>query len=823
MRSNAAVSIRELLPRLLGKNVSPYPYQGRVDEFLRQGRNVLISAPTGAGKTWSVLLPFLLSSLEGRRLADRVIYALPMRTLAVNLWDSTRKACERAGLAGTLEDDATSKEILRITIQTGERKEDKFFQGDIIFTTIDQLLSSYLMMPVSLPGRLANINAGALVGSLIVFDEVHLLEPGRSLATVLDLARRFRGLAQFVLMTATLSGRAAQILEAELNAELVAVDEKDLDRMPNQREKQRTWVWVPRALTPEDVIEQHAGGRSIVVCNTVWRAQQVYAGIRELLAKKGLPTMPFLLHSRFLRDDRRSVEDELSSYFGPAASKTDVILVATQAIEVGIDISADILHAEICPANSLLQRAGRCARYEGKRGVGTVRVYELPTSDNGTPQPGPYRELVPLIDATREVIARETWNGTVVGYWDEQALVRRVHEDQEGTLLGNVILNARARAGEVAQAVDTGDRSKIRDLIRDVDSVGVLVHDRPEEVRPADGPEVVSVPRTSLWALSRAFDDGSVQWVAMQPKDTQEMGDLEFSGRHGFTWERVSSMNELRLAPWMIALNPAVASYDKELGLILGRPGGTTPIRYLEREAFGDSRMRCESSEEHARKTVAATSGVLGRSTMAVRMLEKRLSLPVGTVERMALAGAALHDTGKLQVSWQRGITTWQRHKNPNHPILLSGEPLAHSDYVYHEDWQEARSSVYSRPPHAVQGALAISNVLFDDFVAWLADEQLAMDCTAIVCSVIARHHSARAETVESFSLIPSAGGEVEKYLRLIGHEARSPSLVQQPGALVRQDFVDSLIKMERDDTLFPLYGFLVRCLRLADQAATSS
>ncbi|MBI1878235.1 MAG: DEAD/DEAH box helicase [Chloroflexi bacterium] len=38
---------------------TPYPYQEKVGELILSGRNVILQAPTGAGKTAAALLPFL--------------------------------------------------------------------------------------------------------------------------------------------------------------------------------------------------------------------------------------------------------------------------------------------------------------------------------------------------------------------------------------------------------------------------------------------------------------------------------------------------------------------------------------------------------------------------------------------------------------------------------------------------------------------------------------------------------------------------------------------------------------------------------------------
>ena len=96
-----------------------------------------------------------------------------------------------------------------------------FFRSDLVFTTIDQLLSSYVFLPVSLPDRVGNINAGAFIGSLVVFDEIHLLDSSIALGTVIEMLDRLRGICQFVLMTATTSDKAISWLADRLGAAAV--------------------------------------------------------------------------------------------------------------------------------------------------------------------------------------------------------------------------------------------------------------------------------------------------------------------------------------------------------------------------------------------------------------------------------------------------------------------------------------------------------------------------------------------------------------------------------------------------------------------------
>src|SRR5579862_7942662 len=69
----AGVSYRDLFKALTG--FYPYAYQERVEERLLAGDSIILRVPTGAGKTWAAVAPFVYSVIAGQREADRLLYA----------------------------------------------------------------------------------------------------------------------------------------------------------------------------------------------------------------------------------------------------------------------------------------------------------------------------------------------------------------------------------------------------------------------------------------------------------------------------------------------------------------------------------------------------------------------------------------------------------------------------------------------------------------------------------------------------------------------------------------------------------------------------
>lgn len=129
-----------------------------------------------------------------------------------------------------------------------------------------------------------------------------------------------------------------------------------------------------------DIIEEVGKKKKVLVlCNTVKKAQEVY----NILNKKQVEA--YLLHSRFIQQDRERIEEKLLAF---SEEKESIgVWVSTQIVEASLDIDFDFLYTEMCSADSLLQRLGRCFRkrnYDGTSpnvyiydtGNGVGRIYD---------------------------------------------------------------------------------------------------------------------------------------------------------------------------------------------------------------------------------------------------------------------------------------------------------------------------------------------------------------------------------------------------------------------------------------------------------------
>jgi CRISPR-associated endonuclease/helicase Cas3 len=775
--------------------MTPYGrYQLVPAELLLAGHNVILRAPTGSGKTNAALFPFLLSRKRRLDFPNKMIYCVPMRVLARSFYENCRisPGCS----------------VLDVRQQTGEQQDDPKLEGDITFATIDQVLSSFLNIPYSLSLRQGNINAGAVISSYLVFDEFHLFAPDSTLPTTLEMLRMVKGVAPFLLMTATFSEALLERLAALLSAKIVTVTNEDLKSIPTQRGKERKIHCIDAPLTAEKIVRRHQK-RTIVICNTIERAQVIY---RELTRKiGGSGTEILLLHSRFLKEHRRVKEDRVRVLFGKEGDNKNAILVATQVIEVGLDITCDVMFTEAAPASSVLQRIGRCARFEQEKG--DIYVCQIPFDDRGKPNYAPYLGEKQTVLCDRTWKALMTRDGQNVDFSAEMLLINEVHNETDAQMLDALQSSSFYRRKEMINAINQQELGLARGLIRKNDSSTVLAHDEPDEIRDPYVLEGFSLFTGSLCGLfqqwhDRTLPNSSTAWIFKYPVIE---GNSEGEDREArYIWKAVNSIKDLKKSN-IYAINPVLVSYSPEVGLSFTGGGGfSSPLLKTRTANVRRYRHTKENYQQHIEKMLQIAHIMLKELDYTTPRLEERLGLMKGQLEKAVCLIIALHDVGKMDKHWQCWAHEWQQQ---------IGVPVEKDCILAHTDYDrdnlahiiaEAKMTC-SRPNHAGEGALAVGKIIFD----LLGNETL----TRVGLTAIARHHTPSLRESGSFFIPQSVQEVVSQMLASVGLGAGKGSKLKFESK--RPEPLDRILIDFNSPVQLIAYFFLVRLLRLVDQEAT--
>lgn len=387
---------------------APYDYQRRLagGEFRGLCASQLISIPTGLGKTAAVVLAWLwnrvgVSSLNPQSKTinppwpRRLVYCLPMRTLVEQTHDEAEKWLRAHGLLWDGKGTHEGKVGLYI-LMGGEDAGEWDIHPEheaILIGTQDMLLSralnrGYGMSRYRWPMHFGLLNNDALW----VMDETQLMGVGVETSAQLDGLRsawQSENLCPTWWMSATLDG--ARLATVDHPAPVGGWPKLALSEVERTSGRPRDLFEAKKSVRPcelklsstfkgDDYAKQLAaliakrhlalletpqpsGTLTLVVVNRVSRAQEIYAALTtvEKKTKQPLydPSHVALIHSRFRRPDREKHEKLL---FSKEDAKADRIVIATQAVEAGVDVSARLLVTELAPWSSLVQRMGRCNR-----------------------------------------------------------------------------------------------------------------------------------------------------------------------------------------------------------------------------------------------------------------------------------------------------------------------------------------------------------------------------------------------------------------------------------------------------------------------------
>ena len=324
----------------------------------RTKKHTFVKAPTGAGKT-----DFLLKRCKGR-----IFYILPFQASINAMYE---RICQDLG--DKVDDIRLLHSMSKLIIEKGNVTEkviqDKF--GASIKVMTPQQLASIVFGVKGYEALLFDLK-----GCDIILDEIHTYSDMMQsivlkMIEILDKidCRIHIGTAT---MPSALEKEILQILDSD-SVQFVQLSELVLNSFNRHIIYKLNSFFESLPILQESILENK---KVLIVCNRVSNAQEVFNKIEELypLIDK------MLIHSRFKRGDRNQKEYDLKKIYN--TGKNACIVVATQVVEVSLDISFDVMITESAPIDALIQRFGRINRERTKETIGKYKpVYIIAPLD----------------------------------------------------------------------------------------------------------------------------------------------------------------------------------------------------------------------------------------------------------------------------------------------------------------------------------------------------------------------------------------------------------------------------------------------------------
>jgi|GEM_PF-1663157 len=395
-----------------------------IEELLNNAEHVkpkplLVRLPTGYGKT---LIGESLLAYEAIKndwsIARGLTYVLPTRAITHDVAHRLREHLGKLGIRDV-------KEL------HGESDATDFY-ADVSVATFDTFLYSFARRT---PDYHLERPAGVIATSYVIFDEAHMIQDkylySYSIMGKLIASCNEAGIP-VVIMTATLPMCIEDAIFKHVEEPLHIPDDVErFDEDVNSYRGSVKDVTFKRNIDLLSYLESQEfyeklrqAKRVLIIANTVERAVKAFELIKRR-ERDGLKVI--LLHSRLRLQDRRGREEIARKLLQPevkcskcdkkvslpafianhevycneckplnASEVSSIVVVATQVVEAGLDVSCELLVTEVAPADALIQRVGRCARRIGEKDSACVILKPI--------SPEPYPST--LIEKTSELLGR---------------------------------------------------------------------------------------------------------------------------------------------------------------------------------------------------------------------------------------------------------------------------------------------------------------------------------------------------------------------------------------------------------------------------------
>jgi len=328
-----------------------YSYQERAR--VSKG-NLVLQAPTGSGKT----LASLLWAGQNQKRNGRLFYCLPntasinaMYLRLGNYYDKKNVGLLHSRAVSSLyslwEEDNVSP-----FVRQKEARLAKSLAKEIWYPI--RVCTPHQVLRYTLHGKGWEMMLSEFPNSCFIFDEIHAYDPvitGLVVATAKFLSENN---ASCLFLSATMPDFIKNILANEISPinSISPLPDEPSDKQLIEKQRHNLQISDGTLVSNLDrVVESiNVANSTLIVCNHVPTAQMIFKEI----VKKGVKDA-VLLHSRFCRRDRNNIEKRIQE-------KLPKILVATQVVEVSLDVDFEQGFSEPAPIDALIQRLGRVNR-----------------------------------------------------------------------------------------------------------------------------------------------------------------------------------------------------------------------------------------------------------------------------------------------------------------------------------------------------------------------------------------------------------------------------------------------------------------------------
>ncbi|MBI5326914.1 MAG: CRISPR-associated helicase Cas3' [Deltaproteobacteria bacterium] len=306
--------------------------------------SVIAVAPTGSGKTEASLL-WALNNLQEMG-GGKLIYLLPTMITANSIFRRLENYFGEGNVGLTHstasfmfenEEDGESGEAIK------DKRNflfDKTFIRPATVATVDQLLTAGFNT-----GKWTLLETNA-ANAVIVIDEIHAYDAW-TLGLIVETLKHYSKLgARFMLMSATLPESLIELFIVALPSAKIVKDQSLLDSCRNNYKVMDAFLEDSLDMVENAVTK---GRKTLVVVNSVKSCQEIFRQLKQL--------NPLCYHSKFILKDRFAIEQKIEA--------ADLV-IATQVVEVSLDIDYDVMFTECAPPDAIAQRAGRINRRRTK-------------------------------------------------------------------------------------------------------------------------------------------------------------------------------------------------------------------------------------------------------------------------------------------------------------------------------------------------------------------------------------------------------------------------------------------------------------------------